>query len=117
MLAGESAPNDLRLVNGTIELTLDLRVYRLSAITKTAYRMAARCTAVLGAQTGQNLAVSLRFKPTTTEAGATEAARSFFEELLDQELREQIAAETAPVRALILAHAFSKIDLIKRDDD
>jgi hypothetical protein len=40
--------------------------------------------------------------------------RTFFQELLDQELREQIAEEINPVRTLILAHAFSKVDLIKR---
>jgi His-Xaa-Ser system protein HxsD len=44
-----------------------------------------------------------------------EVVRQFFQELLDQELREQIAEETAPVRTLILAHAFSKADLIKRE--
>ena len=100
----------------TIELVLDLRAYGLAAIKKTAYRFADRCTVVLGAQTGENMAVELRFKPTTTEGAAHETTRLFYQDLLDQELREQIVMETAPVRALILAHAFSKADLIKRHD-
>jgi His-Xaa-Ser system protein HxsD len=62
-----------------------------------------------------SLAVTLRFKPTTTDVTAREAARLFFQELLDQELREKIGQETAPLRNLILAHAFSKIDLIRRE--
>ena len=59
---------------------------------------------------------TLRFKSTVTEARAREVANQFFQELLDQELREQIADETSAVRTLILAHAFSKADLIKRDE-
>jgi His-Xaa-Ser system protein HxsD len=41
--------------------------------------------------------------------------RSFFQELLDQELRERIAEETDAIRSLILAQAYSKTDLIRRD--
>ncbi len=108
--------SSFRFVANAIDLCLDLRVYRLTAIAKTAYRLADRCTAVLGAQTGENLSLSLRFKANTSEASANETARLFYQELLDQQLREQIATETAPVRALILAHAFSKVDLIKRHD-
>jgi His-Xaa-Ser system protein HxsD len=104
------------LVDGAIALKIDVRVYRLTAVKKTAYRMADRCTAVIGALADPLAPVTLRFKPGTTEAGAREAARLFFQELLDQELREQIADETSAVRTLILAHAFSKADLIKRHE-
>ena len=106
---------ELRLIDGAIGLVIDVRVYRLGAVKKTAYRLADRCTAIIGALDGDLLPVSLRFKAGTTEASAREAARAFFQELLDQELREQIAEETNAVRTLILAHAFSKADLIKRD--
>jgi len=104
------------LVDGAIALVIDVRVYRLTAVKKTAYRLADRCTAVIGALADPLVPVTLRFKPGTTEAGARETARLFFQELLDQELREQIADETSAVRTLILAHAFSKADLIKRDE-
>ena len=100
----------------TIELVLDLRAYGLAAIKKTAYRFADRCTVVLGSQADDSLSVELRFKSTTTDVAAHETTRLFYQELLDQELREQIADETDQVRALILAHAFSKADLIKRHD-
>lgn len=48
----------------------------------------------------------------TPQAG--QHVRQFFQELLDQELREHIADETNAVRTLILAHAFSNVDLIER---
>lgn len=106
---------DLSLKDGAIALVIDLRIYRLAAVKKAAYRLADRCTAVLGTMDEPFLSVSLRFKPATPESAARETARTFFQELLDQELREQIAEETGAVRTLILAHAFSKVDLIKRE--
>ena len=106
---------EVELVNGQIDLVLDLRNYRLSAIKKAAYRFADRFTAVLGSIEHDQIAVSLRFPPRATEPIAQESTRRFFQELLDQELREQIAEQTDPIRTLILAHAFSRVDLIKRE--
>lgn len=100
---------------GRIRLTLDLRVYRLSAVQKASYRLAERFTAALGTPEGHLLSVSCLFRPETGEAEALESVRCYFQELLDQELREQIGEETRPVRALILAQAFSRTDLIRRD--
>lgn len=117
-MMGSSVPGDgveSELVNGEIRLVLDLRSYRLAAIKKAAYRFADRFTAILGAPEADAIAVTLRFKPTVSAASARESARQFFQELLDQELREHIAEETTAVRTLILAHAFSNADLIRRD--
>lgn len=102
-------------MNGEIALVLDLRSYRLSAIKKAAYRLADRFTAVLGSPEHDRVPLALRFKPGIADAAAREAVRQFFQELLDQELREHIAEETGAVRTLILAHAFSNVDLIKRE--
>lgn len=103
------------LVDGAIALDLDLRSYRLAAIKKAAYRFADRFTAVLGAADGDALRVTLQFRPAIAAAAANEAVRAFYQELLDQELREHIADETNAVRTLILAHAFSQVDLIRRE--
>ena len=109
------AGRELALVDGAIALMIDVRVYRLGAVKKAAYRLADRCTAILGALDEPLLPVSLRFAPAISETAAREVARAFFQELLDQELREQIAEETSAIRTLILAAAFSKADLIKRE--
>lgn len=93
---------------------LDLRSYRLAAVKKAGYRLADRCTLVIGSPDGDRLDVSLRFKTGTTSDHADSVVRAFYQELLDQELREHVAEETNPVRTLILAHAFSHVDLIKR---
>ena len=101
--------------DGVVETTIDLRTYRLAAVKKAAYRFADRCTAVLGAPAGDVLPACFRFRPGTPGPTALETVRAFFDELLDQELREEIAEETAPLRTLFLAHAYSKIDLLRRD--
>jgi His-Xaa-Ser system protein HxsD len=41
-----------------------------------------------------------------------EILRDFFQELLDQDLRETIARETQQARSVILAHAFSRTSLL-----
>jgi His-Xaa-Ser system protein HxsD len=97
--------------DGRVAFGVDLRVYRLSAVQKTAYRLASKCTAVLGEIRGESLAVTLAFAAGTRERDALEVARLFFQELLDQELREKVAEETSSLRALILAHAFSRTNL------
>jgi len=101
--------------DGAIHTTIDLRSYRLTAVQKAAYRYAERCTAILGTSEKHLLPVTFLFPPSTVESAAREAVRMFFQELLDQELREQIGSETHAVRSLLLAHAFSKTDLIRRD--
>ena len=106
---------DLAYVNSSIELSIDLKAYRLSAVKKAGYRLAERCTAIVETVEGTTARVALRFRANTSEASARETARLFYQELLDQELREEIAEETAPLRTLILAQAFSKADLIRRE--
>jgi His-Xaa-Ser system protein HxsD len=100
---------------GRVQVAVDLRIYRLTAVQKAAYRCAERCTAVLGSPDEHKLPVTFVFRPETLEKDALEAVRLFFQELLDQELREQIGGETRAIRALILAQAYSKTDLIRRD--
>jgi His-Xaa-Ser system protein HxsD len=100
--------------NGSLSFEVDLRVYRVSAVKKAAYRLAARCTVAIGSPDGDRLPLRLLLRSNEQEAASRESLRLFFEELMDAELREQIADETAPMRALILANAFSRTDLVGR---
>jgi His-Xaa-Ser system protein HxsD len=101
--------------DGSVRAEVDVRCYRLSAVQKVAYKLADRCTVILGGLDVASLPITFRFPRATNESAALDIVRLFFQELLDQELREQIAEETRPLRALILAHAFSKTDLIRRE--
>jgi His-Xaa-Ser system protein HxsD len=105
----------LKFRDGSVRAEVDVRCYRLSAVQKVAYKLAEKCTVVLGSVDVTSLPITFLFPPTTSETAALEVIRLFFQDLLDQELREQIAEETRPLRALLLAHAFSKTDLIRRE--
>jgi His-Xaa-Ser system protein HxsD len=100
---------------GEVRVSFDLRVYRLSAVQKTAYKFAREFGAVLGPVEEHLLSATFEFREKTSSEAATTVMRSFFQELLDQELRERIAEETDAIRSLILAQAYSKTDLIRRD--
>lgn len=102
--------------DGRVEFLVDLRIYRVTALKKTAYRLAARCTATFGQVSESSVIVTLLFPAAVTDAQAQEVVHAFHRELLDQELREQIAQETAPFRDLILAHAYSRTGLPSDDD-
>jgi His-Xaa-Ser system protein HxsD len=100
---------------GRVHLSLDLRVYRLVAVQKTAYKFARKLTVVFGNCEENLLPATILFAQDTRSEDAFEVMRSFFQELLDQELRERIGEETHAIRSLILAQAFSRTDLIRRD--
>ena len=95
--------------HGVSVLQVDATVYPLKAILKTAYWFTDRC--YLHLQYGEGDIVEIRFKgkPGRVQAHPGE---EFMNRLLDQTLRDQIAAETAPLRNLIVAHALSKTCLI-----
>jgi His-Xaa-Ser system protein HxsD len=103
----DARPTDL------IDIDFDPAVYRLSAVKKAAYKFGARCFVTIGTQPNGLVRVTLRLKPGTHPDGSVEG--EFRNEVLDQELREAILEETAPVRNLLLAQAFSAISLIDRE--
>lgn len=97
-----------------IHTTIDTRLYRILAVKKAAYRIAAQCTVTLGAPESHTLPLTFSFRTGTTDTARADALRSFHEELLDEELRAQIHDETDALRALILAHTFSRTDIIEQ---
>jgi His-Xaa-Ser system protein HxsD len=106
---------DLAIEDRTARLQIDTAVYSLVAVQKTAYRLANRFTVAFASTEAGAIALTFTFLQGTTESAARELLRLFFQELLDQQLREKLAGETRAVRALLLAQAFSRTDLIRGD--
>ena len=98
-----------RMPDGSFVARFDGNVYRMTAVKKAAYKYGG-IFHILIEQADGSAVVSLR--PTSSNADPEEAIGKFCNEVLDQELREQIAAETNGVRDLLLAQAFSKTSLI-----
>jgi His-Xaa-Ser system protein HxsD len=97
------------LPDGTRLLTFDSEVYRLSAIKKAAYKFGGLFH-ILIEQHGQVAEVRLTPKESCKSPDAF--VGEFCNEVLDQDLRETVAEETAGIRNLLLAQAFSKTSLI-----
>lgn len=91
-------------------LLVDLDVYGLEPLLKTAYKFTDRC--YLHLQYRSPAQVEVRFRLKETVDTSPEIPGEFMNELLDQRLRAKILEETAPIRNLIIAHALSKTSLI-----
>jgi His-Xaa-Ser system protein HxsD len=92
---------------------IDLSVYSLEAVLKSAYRFTGRCYVHL--QHGNINTVEVRMRPKRKEDDPDLAVRNFLNDLLDQRMRGLIAAETAGERILIMAHALSRANLVRPD--
>lgn len=92
---------------------IDLSVYSLNSLLKSAYRFTGRSFIHLQ-RSGPNL-VEVRMRPIRAQDDPDLILREFFNDLLDQKLREVVASETAGIRDLIMAHALSKTNLVRPD--
>lgn len=90
-------------------LELDPAIYRLEAVQKAAYRFIDRLTILISQDQGKLVCDICLVKDGEPPSDAL--LDNFKRELLDQQLRLQIKEETAPVRDLILAYAFSRTGL------
>ena len=95
--------------DGSFVVRFDRTVYGVSAVKKAAYKSGDTFHILIEEADG-SVVVSLR--PEASNAHPEDALGKFCNEVLDQQLREEIAAETKGVRDLLLAHAFSKTSLI-----
>ena len=88
-------------------LRFDNRVFSLPAVKKAAYKHINSFTADINLEDNE-IVCSLTFASPENEECASRLIEDFKKEVLDQDLREQIKTETAPIRNLIFALAFSK---------
>lgn len=90
-------------------INLDSSIYSPEAVQKAAYKFIDRFAALVSEANG---VISLEI--TFDDGHETESEKiiaDFKKELLDQNLRLKIKAETEPIRNLILAYTFSKSGL------
>lgn len=94
-----------------IRVQFDSRVFHLATIKKAAYRFIDKFSTDFCYE-GHEIRCLLRFKSSLDQALHALLVEDFRKEVLDQDLREQIRAETEPIRNLIFAHAFSKTGVV-----
>jgi His-Xaa-Ser system protein HxsD len=91
-------------------LEFDSKVYSAEAVQKAAYRFINRMAAAVSLD-GEKIRCELKPDAGTPSEGIEALIADFSKEVLDQNLRERIKAETAQARNLILSYAFSKSGL------
>jgi len=91
-------------------VTFPAGLYGLDAIKKAAYRFSDVAVVDIDPH-DTDVVCTLRLHRSPSPEEAQRVVDSFKLEVLDQDLRASIAAETAPIRNAILAFAFSKTGL------
>ena len=96
----------------SLRVSFDLEAYSTGSIQRAAYRLSDRasCEIMVGDGT-----VEVEITPIGEGSDPDRLAAELRTEALDQVLREQIREETAEVRNLILALAFSRTGLAEAD--
>lgn len=90
-----------------MDISFDRRVVRLDAVKKAAYRLSETATVQIRID-GEAIHCSVSAAPGS--AGLPEQlVHQFQSTVLDEDLREQIAERTAPLRTAILAMAFAPL--------
>jgi His-Xaa-Ser system protein HxsD len=103
-----------QISDGVAQSVVDTSVYSLVALKKVGYRFASRCSLTLGENDDGRVRARWTFSPGTSTSQVQQVLQDFFQDLLDQDLRETIARETQQARSVILAHAFSRTSLLDK---
>ena len=88
-------------------LVISTQIYSLEAIKKSAYKFADRTSVNISPGKEHEVLLTFNFRGQDQE----QVIADFYNELLDQDLRESIRKETEPLRRLLLAQAFSRTNL------
>ncbi len=96
------------------DVRFDAKVFSVDAVKRSAYRFLDRFVADITIA-DDVIDCQLRFGSGKSDVSVDNCVDDFKKEVLDQDLRERIKTETESVRNLILAHAFSRVD-VARDE-
>lgn len=96
---------------GKTTVLFDPQIFAVETVKKAAYRYIDRFSVDFDLG-GSALTCTLSFAQGISDEAVSRLVDEFKKEVLDQDLRERIKAETAAIRNLILAHTFSKTGLI-----
>ena len=99
-----------------MKLELDTRLYSRDAILATAYLFKCKCHIVLQSYGDTTAEVSLTHKP-NIELELDDIAKEFLNEIIDQQLRVNIAHETGAIKELIVKEAFAPLETMKEVKD
>jgi His-Xaa-Ser system protein HxsD len=101
----------VRFEDSALRLTLSTEIYSIAAILRSCYWLTDRCYVHLAKANEGQVEVTLLAK-SGGESETSATAWHFLNDLIDQQLRVSIQQETSAVRDMIVAQAFSDVDVI-----
>ncbi len=102
------------LTDQTLCIKVDLDIYPLEVLFRTCYWFTDRCYLFLTREEGNPPVVTVQFSKKSPNHDLPAIAGEFCNELINQKVRADIAAETKAIRELIVAQAFAEADLLDR---
>jgi len=89
-------------------IDVDCQVYSREAVLRAGHVASARCYVALKSVGGGHIQVELT--PREEAVAASELVGAFWNELLNQQVREDVERETRAIRELIVAQAFAEAE-------
>ena len=95
----------------TLRAVVDTSIYSISAVFATCYKYTDHCYIFLSRSSDPS-SIEILFSRKNEGSDLSRVAAEFYNELIDQQIRIQVNAETAQIRTLIVAQAFSEGNLL-----
>lgn len=104
-----------QLTEEKLSICVNLDLYSLEALFRVCYLFTDQCYLFLTTEESPSR-VTVQFARKTPDCDLSTVAGAFSNELINQKVRLDIAAETKLIRVLIVTQAFAEADLLERSD-
>jgi len=105
------------LENGQLILKVDSTVYSKPCLFRTCYKFTDRCYVFLSRDEDDPKTIITVLSPKAESVDLNQLSGEFFNELLDQQVRDSLSKETGELRNLIVAQAFAEGNLLDESRD
>ncbi|MCI0626500.1 MAG: His-Xaa-Ser system protein HxsD [Acidobacteria bacterium] len=102
-----------QLTDAELQICVDSRTYSIESLFRVCYLFTDRCYLFLTRDEALPI-VTVRITKKNANTDLATVAGEFANELINQQVRADIAFETKPIRELIVAQAFAEADLLDR---
>jgi len=102
-----------KVTEQNLSVCVDTDLYSTEALFRVCYLFTDRCYLFLSPNSGSQV-IKVHFTCKNDDTNLSEIAGEFSNELINQKVRLDVAAETKEIRELIVAQAFSEADLLDR---
>lgn len=112
-----AGPTAVTLGNDLAAVEVDLSVFELPAVLRACYKLTGRCHVFVARDRDDPGLVVVTLGTRSAEIDLRACIGELADELIDQQLRQQLAREAGSVREIIVAQAFAEGNLLEAESD